>query len=395
MPSIKNKNRLWKIHSQEWREPASVVGLNQSLGQVDRNLLSCKTFGPWWAILHRRKIRLIISREYEHLLLCLGVSAAKPEVSYMRIPHPSGIAVDRLKKKIFVASTRNPNQIFEFNNTLGLIKRSDLKKFNTTSNGLRNRLIPRKSVFLPGSCYIHDLSFIGGKLYANAVGHNAVVEINDDGGFSYVWWPKCVERNKKVLTDANYLQLNSISGGASIRDCFFTASGERVSRKRPGDLDFPVDQRGVLFSAETRQPVCRGLTRPHSARKYWGKIWLNNSGYGELGFADRGFFCVVSRLPGWTRGLCFSGGVAFVGISRVIPKFHRYAPGLDVKKSRTGVYAVDLKNGKILAGIEWPNGNQIFAVECVPADFTDGFVYDDKPGNHHGQDKHIFYAFNL
>ena len=40
-----------------------------------------------------------------------------------------------------------------------------------------------------------------------------------------------------------------------------------------------------------------------------------------------GSFVPVVRLRGWTRGVALTDGVAFVGTSRVIPRFHRYAPG--------------------------------------------------------------------
>ena len=46
----------------------------------------------------------------------------------------------------------------------------------------------------------------------------------------------------------------------------------------------------------------------------------------RLGRADRD----APTLPGWTRGLWFHGSTAFVGASRVIPRFSNYAPGFDV-----------------------------------------------------------------
>jgi hypothetical protein len=83
----------------------------------------------------------------------------------------------------------------------------------------------------------------------------------------------------------------------------------------------------------------------------------------------------VCRLPGWTRGLCVHDGIAFVGTSRVIPRFRQYAPGLDDARSVCGVHAVDLRSGEVLGSLRWPLGNQIFAVEWVPADFSLGFPF--------------------
>ena len=51
-----------------------------------------------------------------------------------------------------------------------------------------------------------------------------------------------------------------------------------------------------------------------------GEVWVDNSGYGELGFVSDEKLSVVSRLPGWTRGLSFHKDIAFVGTSRVIPR---------------------------------------------------------------------------
>ena len=82
-----------------------------------------------------------------------------------------------------------------------------------------------------------------------------------------------------------------------------------------------MDRRGVIFSGVLRERMARGLTRPHSARVDDGRVWADNSGYGELGYAEDGRFIPVMHLPGWTRGLCFKDRVAFVGTSRVIPRF--------------------------------------------------------------------------
>ncbi|MBN3876279.1 MULTISPECIES: hypothetical protein [unclassified Nostoc] len=50
-------------------------------------------------------------------------------------------------------------------------------------------LVPVRSCFFPGCLYIHDLALIGGALYANTVGENVVVRLDDDGCSHRVWWP--------------------------------------------------------------------------------------------------------------------------------------------------------------------------------------------------------------
>ncbi|MGH9374372.1 MAG: DUF4915 domain-containing protein, partial [Vicinamibacterales bacterium] len=102
----------------------------------------------------------------------------------------------------------------------------------------------------------------------------------------------------------------------------------------------------------------------------------------------------VARLRGWTRGLCFHDNVAFVATSRVIPRFRAYAPGLDEARSVCGVHAIDARRGTVLGSIVFPDGNQIFAVDWLPARVAHGFPFSS--GRRHKQrDTRLFYAFSM
>ncbi len=385
-----NLNHLAKYHNDFLRDPLNVIGQNHYSLSVKPELLDFKITGPFWDILRKLKIRLVVSREYEHLVLLLGASAQGPEIAYTPLPHPSGIAVDRKRRRVFIAASRNPNQVYMFRPVEKFLNRRELKP----ALHIKNILFPVKTHFYPGSLYMHDLVFINDRLYANAVGHNAVVRLLPDGGYEYAWWPSCVEVKGRPRTQCNFLQLNSISGGKSLTDCFFTASTDKISAVRIGDPAFQVDGKGVVFSGRTRKVICRGLTRPHSARRYQGKVWLDNSGYGEFGFIEDGKFCPIVKLPGWTRGLSFYKDIAFVGVSRILPRFAGYAPGLDTAKCLCGIFAVDLKSGGVLAEIVWPYGNQIFALEWLDADFTSGLVGRFRPQNKGMNLSEMFFSYN-
>lgn len=361
----------WRAQDALWRDPAEAVSLHRADAAINRRLLAGQTRGDFWDLLESLNITLLVGREYEHFVMALAVSAGKPSVTYMPLPHPSGIAVDRRRNTVIVASTRNPNQIYVFRALTGMLARKDRPRPRNTDE---RPLMPVAAHFLPGALYVHDLAIIGGELHANAVGQNAIVRI-DGEHHAPVWWPRCIERRGKPGFGRNTIQLNSIAAGRTIADSFFSASCDSVGKRFPGDRNFPVDRRGVIFSGATREPVVRGLTRPHSARLWRRKLWVNNSGYGEFGVTGDGAFIPVARLPGWTRGLAFAGGYAFVGVSRVIPRFSAYAPGLDASKSVCGVFAVDVKTGKVVASIVWPRGNQIFAVDWIAAGATAGFPY--------------------
>jgi uncharacterized protein (TIGR03032 family) len=380
----------WAEHDRSWRDPAQIASQWEAASETDPRMLRQAVRGDWWEALERSGSTLIVSREYEHLLVALGVENGRPRVSFMRLPHPSGLAFDRDARTLHVASTRNPNQIYELAPVTRMLPRAD----SDASVPAGSPLVPRRSTFLPGALYVHDLAMVGSRLHANAVGENAVVRIDEDGFFDRVWWPRCIERRGQPAFDRNYLQLNSIAAGKSLRSSFFTASADRISSRRPGHRNFPVDGRGVVFSGATREVVARGLTRPHSARLHRDRLWVDNSGYGELVQVDDGSFEPLTRLPGWTRGLCFSDGVAFVATSRVIPRFRNYAPGLDLARSVCGVHAVELRSGEVLGSIRWPAGNQIFSVELVPRRFSLGFPFLRGRRRQPGRLKALFYGFS-
>lgn len=375
-------------HASDWRDPAQIAGQWQSGGDTDPELLGHTVRGRWWETLAEHQITLLVTRETEHLIVAMRCDGDRPDVSFVRIPHPSGLAVDRELRSAFVASTRNPNQVFEFIPARTQPGRPEMGRLAEELLSL----VPIRSQLYPGSLYIHDLGIIGGALHAAAVGQNAIVQLDDDAGYRRVWWPRAIESSDGPNFRRNHLQLNSIAAAETVEDSYFAASAERISVRRPGHLNFPVDRRGVILSGRTREPIVRGLTRPHSARLYRGQVWVDDSGYGTFGPCIDDRYTPAAQLPGWTRGLCFSGSVAFVGTSHVIPRYRRYAPGLDVKSSRCGVHAVDVKTGAVLGSILWPTGNQIFGIDWVDSRTAAGLPFRFGRGTK-AREHNLFYSF--
>jgi len=389
LPQSAELAELWSAHDAAWRDPADVASLWGNAASVDWRLLRSTVRRGWWDLLAELGATLLVTREYEHLVMALRAGARAPAISFLPMPHPSGLAVDRRRKILHIASTRNPNIVFDLEPVGSPMKsRSERRR-----SGAGLPLVPVRSRYFPGSLYLHDLAVIGGVLHANAVGQNAIVRFHADGRYERVWWPRCVDSPAGPRFDRNYLQLNSIAAGPRLGSSFFSASAATLSARRPGHRNFPVDGRGVIFSGASREPIARGLTRPHSARLHGGKLWVCNSGYGELGFIEDGAFVPVARLPGWTRGLCFAGQIAFVGTSRVIPRFRHYAPGIDANASVCGIHAVDARSGRVVGSVIWPRGNQIFAIDWLPSSVASGFPFSQRGKRATNRERDIFYSF--
>ena len=378
-------------YSAVLREPGEITAHCSSFGDVDPKILNYESSAGFWEVLEELGITVLVSREYEHLLIALRVQHGKPAISYMVVPHPSGIVVDRIGHKVHVASTRNPNVLFELGLANGHLCRRDV----SVSSNHKATLVPIRTRFLAGALYLHDLALVGGCLYGNSVGQNAIVKLEyDDKDPQIVWWPRCIETARGPVFSQNFLQLNSIAPGATLKDSFFSASCENMGRFRPGHDLFSVDKRGVIFSGLSREPVVRGLTRPHSARIYRKRLWVNNSGYGQVGYIDNGSFEEVYRFAGWTRGLTFSKDFLIVGTSTVIPRFRHYAPGLDSKKGHCGVHILEAKTGRIRGFVTWPLGNQIFAIDWMSSRDCHGLPYVF-PSKDRESVRELFYSYTL
>jgi uncharacterized protein (TIGR03032 family) len=377
----------WDGAETQLRRPEEVLSLSAGALPWDPSAVEATIAGPFWEILAALDIVVLVTREYEHLVVALGDQSGAPGTSVLRVPHPSGLVVDRVRRKVHIACTRNPNQVMELAPSPGWLARTDRTR-PTDAPGL----VPVATRFYPGCFYLHDLALVNDRLVGNAVGMNAVMDLGTDGA-TVVWWPRSIESADGAHLSRNLIQLNSIAAGASVEDSYFTASTETTGGGLPGDLDWVVEGQGVIFSGRTGEPVVRGLTRPHSARfAPDGRLWVDDSGFGSLNVVDGDGTVAVAHLPGWTRGLCLLDRYAIVGTSRVIPRFARYAPGLDVSSSVCGVHIVDLDRGDLLASLIWPTGNQIFAIDWMPADMAGGFLAG-RPATDAGTVEDAWYQF--
>ena len=134
---------------------------------------------------------------------------------------------------------------------------------------------------------------------------------------------------------------------------------------------------GVLIDIESGETVLRGLSMPHSPRWHDGRMWVLESGKGTISVADldAGTVETVAELPGFTRGLLFAGGLAFIGLSQVretatfggLPLMERLDERL------CGVWAVNPQTGQIAGFLRFEElVQEVFDVELLT-----GFRYPE------------------
>ena len=114
---------------------------------------------------------------------------------------------------------------------------------------------------------------------------------------------------------------------------------------------------GCVIDICSDEVICSGLSMPHSPRFHQGRLWLLNSGMGELGYIDPddGVFRPVAFCPGYGRGLAFWKNFAIVGLSRP-RRDDRTFSGLPLderlaakeSEPRCGLLVIDIKTGSVL-----------------------------------------------
>ena len=98
---------------------------------------------------------------------------------------------------------------------------------------------------------------------------------------------------------------------------------------------------------------------PHSPRLHGGRLWLLNSGAGELGTVDltRKTFEPRAFCPGFARGLAFAGDHAIVGLS--LARENRTFRDLPLDAAlvkngtdaRCGLLVIDTRSGDTIAWV--------------------------------------------
>jgi uncharacterized protein DUF4915 len=115
-----------------------------------------------------------------------------------------------------------------------------------------------------------------------------------------------------------------------------------------------------VVDVETDEIVLDGLAMPHSPRWHDGNLWVLNSGAGELLVMDpvSGRRDVVCQLPGYLRGLCFTGPYAVIGMCKIREK-HLFG-GLPIQQRvpqlTCGVAIVDLRTGRVVGQFDFASG---------------------------------------
>lgn len=195
-----------------------------------------------------------------------------------------------------------------------------------------------------GDVRIHEVAFAQGELWIVATNFSCLATLDAEHSFVPRWKPPFISG----LGPEDRCHLNGLCV-IDDRVRYVSALG---ATDEPGGWRENKASGGILIDVESKETVLQGLSMPHSPRWFDDRLWILESGKGTLSVADLddGGVETVAELPGFTRGLLFAGGVAFVGLSQVretatfggLPLMERLDERL------CGVWAVDPESGNVL-----------------------------------------------
>lgn len=230
-------------------------------------------------------------------------------------------------------------------------------------HGYYDALYLPRTTYHTGDLNTHDVAFDREGLVLVNTRFSCLARLSADHNFTPFWQPSFV--TDLVPEDRCHLNGVAIVDG---RAKYVTALG---TTDTPGAWREKKATGGVVIDVETNEIILDRLAMPHSPRWHDGRLWVLNSGAGEILTVDpsNGSSEVVCRLPGYLRGLAFVGNYALVGMCKIREK-HLFG-GLPIQQHyptlHCGVAVVDLRTGKQLGMFEFASGcEELFDVHFLP-----------------------------
>ena len=242
------------------------------------------------------------------------------------------------------------------------LNRADDALHETSTTDSNASWVTRTS-FVTGNIHCHDMSWGADGLWVVNTLFSNLSTLHPD----YSWVPRWQPRFITALQPEDRCHLNglAIENG---QPRYVTAMSETDTRQgwRPTKA-----VSGVVMDVPSRETVARGFAMPHSPRIHENRLFVLNSGLGDLSVVDpsNGQITAIEQFPGYTRGLSFCGPFAFVGLSRIreTSTFDGIPIAEQREHLRCGVAVADLRSGKAVAYLEFKSGvEEIFDVQVLP-----------------------------
>ena len=199
-----------------------------------------------------------------------------------------------------------------------------------TANQVHDKVYVPRNLQTTGNVDIHEIGIQdNGRILFVNTRFNCLCEPSMTHSFKPVWKPDFI--SEIIAEDRCHLNGLAMVDG---RPKYVSAAARSDAA---GGWREHRDDGGLIIDVESQAIIAEGLSMPHSPRVHDGRVWLLNSGSGELGWLDPADhnFVPLAFCPGFLRGLAFHGDHVFVTLSKP-HKGHFEGLALDDRLKETG-----------------------------------------------------------
>lgn len=293
---------------------------------------------------------LLVSTYQANKLLVARATAAGLSTLVRTFDRPMGVAVSGSQ---FALGTRS--QVWEFRDAPDIAPRVE-------AAGTHDACFLPRSSHVTGDVGIHELAWAGDELWLVNTRFSCLCTLHPDYSFVPRWRPPFIT----ALAAEDRCHLNGLAVVAR-EPRYVTALGATNVK---GGWRAGKATGGIVMDVPSGEIMTRGLCMPHSPRWHNDKLWVLESGTGELHVVEpSGKRVVVAALPGFSRGLAMLGRWAFVGLSKIRPTSAMAGVPLAERRGELtcGVAVVDLEAGRVAGMLEFQTAvEEIFDVQILP-----------------------------
>ena len=278
------------------------------------------------AVLQQLGASLVITTYQANKLLVARVAGAGLSTLVRTFDRPMGLAVNGDRMALGCR-----DQMWEFRSAPAIAPQVE-------PAGQHDACFLPRSSHVTGDIGVHELAWAGDELWMVNTRFSCLCTLDPDYSFVPRWRPPFIT----AFSADDRCHLNGLA----------VVDGQPKYVTALGETDTPHGWRankphgGCLMEVSSGEIISRGLSMPHSPRWHDGRLWLLESGTGQLVLVDpaTGHRQTVAELPGFARGLALHGQYAFVGLSKIRPTSAMDGVPLAERRDelKCGVAVVDL-----------------------------------------------------
>ena len=322
-----------------------------------------KYTGTFQELLIKTNHSLVVTTYQAKKLVFLRIQKNKVNTHFINMARPMGLAYKN--GRLSVGSGNSVLDYFDSKNAAS----------NISDHNKHDGAFLHRRTHVTGDIDIHEMAFDdNGELWIVNTKMSCLCTLDVNYSFVPKWKPPFISE----YDSADRCHLN----GLAMRDGkprYVTALG--VSDEAAGWRSNKAFG-GIVMDIDNNTIIASGLSMPHSPRWYQDKLWVLESGAGQLITidVDSGEKTIIAEVPGFCRGIDFLGRYAVIGLSQV--RETAMFAGLPLTKRKEdrqcGIWIVDLVAGESAGYLSFDTQiEEIFSVQCLPMKHPTLLGFDD------------------